>query len=253
VRRLLVLIVAIVSIVHAGDAAAAPPVLTSVGHVQRHPQANWTLPAGVKAKVAEVATSPATSTDGYFFFENVKAFSVLEDVQTHWVYNLQLDPGVYYVHVAGIDEPCAFAGLCPFREFTQIATLVIEAPPPPPPPPPPPAPRPRYEASVRSIHPGAVKLGGNWTHLGDTVRVRFRNARARPGDGQHYRACYTHNRRLACRDRTILGRSWDAWRLRITPSMVGYRAGRVRRFLEFTWRVDRRVVARKRIRIFYDA
>jgi hypothetical protein len=250
VRRLLVLILAI-SIVHAGEAIAAPPVLTSARHIDRHPAATWTLPAGVKARVAEVATSPATSTDGYFFFENVRAFSVLEDAQTNWVYNFQLDPGTYYVHVAAIDEPCYFAGLCPIREFTQIATLVIEAPPPPPPPPP--APRPRYEASVRSIHPGAVKLGGNWTYLGDTVRVRFRNARARPGDGQHYRACYTHNRRLVCKDRTILGRSWDAWRLRITPSMAGYRAGRVRRFLEFTWRVDGRIVARKRIRLFDDA
>jgi len=237
----------------ASPTLAAPPVLTSVRHIDRHPAATWTLPPGVKARVAEVATSPATSTDGYFFFENVRAFSVLEDAQSNWVYNFQLDPGTYYVHVAAIDEPCYFAGLCSIREFTQIATLVIEAPPPPPPPPPPPAPRPRYEASVRSIHPGAVKLGGNWTYLGDTVRVRFRNARARRGDGQHYRACYTHNRRLACRDRTILGRSWDSWRLRITPSMAGYRAGRVRRFLEFTWRVDRRIVARKRIRIFYDA
>jgi hypothetical protein len=34
---------------------------------------------------------------------------------------------------------------------------------------------------------------------------------------------------------------------------AGNRAGRVRRYLELTWRADRRIVARKRIRIFYDA
>jgi hypothetical protein len=233
----------------ASPAIAAPPVLTSVSHVDRHPAATWTLPPGVKSQIAEVATSPATSTDGYFFRENVKAFDLLEEAQRNWVYNLQLDPGVYYVHVAGLDEPCFFAGLCPVREFTQTATLLIEAPPPPPPPP---LPRPRYEASVRSIHPGAIRAPGNWTYLGDTVRVRFRNARARPSDGQGYRVCYTHGRRRACRSRRIIGRSWDAWRLRITPAMAGFPAGPPRRYLEFTWRVDRQLVARKRVWIFHD-
>jgi hypothetical protein len=98
-----------------------------VSHVDRHPAATWALPAGVKSRVAELATSPATSTDGYFFFENVRAFDVLQDAQTNWVYNLQLDPGVYYVHVGGYDEPRVLAGHCPF-ESSQIATLVIEAP-----------------------------------------------------------------------------------------------------------------------------
>jgi hypothetical protein len=242
--------VAAAASVFVSPAVAAPPVLVSVSHVERHPAATWTLPPGVTSKVAEVATSPATSTDGYFFFENVKAFSTLEAAQTNWVYNLQLDPGVYYLHIAGIDEPCYLAGLCPVREFSQIMTLLIEAPPPPPPPPPP---RPRYEASVRSTHPGAVRLSGNWTYFGDSVRVRFRNASARHADGRGYRVCYTHNRRLACRSRRIIGRSWDAWRLRISPSMTGSRVGRRRSYLEFSWRVDRRIVARKRIRIFYDA
>jgi hypothetical protein len=62
-------------------ALAAPPVLTSVRHIDRHPAATWTLPSGVVAQIAEVATSPATSTDGYFFSENVKAFGLLEGAQ----------------------------------------------------------------------------------------------------------------------------------------------------------------------------
>jgi hypothetical protein len=234
--------------VFASPAVAAPPVLTSVRHIDRHPAATWTLPPGVKSQIAEVATSPATSTDGYFFRENVKAFDLLEGAQTNWVYNLQLDPGVYYLHVAGLDEPCFFAGLCPIREFTQTATLMIEAPPPPPPPP---APRPRYEASVRSIHPGAIRdRSRKWTYRGDTVRVAFRNAAARASDGRGYRACFTHNRRLACRNRRIIGRSWDAWRLRIMPPWAGYVNGRYRRYVEFTWRIDRRIVARKRIWVY---
>src|SRR5512133_3539473 len=132
------------TLLFASPAIAAPPVLTSVSHVDRHPAATWTLPPGVTSQVAEVATSPATSTDGYFFFENVKAFDVLQETQTSWVYNSQLDPGLYYVHIGGLDWPCFVAGLCPVREFSQIMTLEIAAPPPPPPPPRPP----RYQASV---------------------------------------------------------------------------------------------------------
>jgi hypothetical protein len=245
-RRLLVIIAVLgAASVFASPTGAAPPVLVSTSHVQRHPAATWTLPPGVKAAVAEVATSPATSTDGYFFQENLKAFDVLQDTQTNWVYNSQLDPGVYYLHIAGIDEPCFYAGLCPVREFTQTATLVIEAPPPPPPP------RPRYEASVRSIHPGAIRDGSrNWTYRGDSVRVRFRNAVARPGDGALYRVCYTKNRRLACRNGRIFGRLWDSWQLRIMPPWAGFVNGRYRRYVEFTWRVDRRIVARKRVWIY---
>jgi hypothetical protein len=109
----------------APTAFAAPPVLASVGSVSRHPTATWTLPPGVQAKVAEVATSPATGSDGYFFFENVKAFDVLTDTQTSWTDTFQLDPGTYYVHIAGLDEPCFLAGKCPVREFSQVMTLEI--------------------------------------------------------------------------------------------------------------------------------
>jgi hypothetical protein len=128
----------------------------------------------------------------------------------------RLDSGTYYVHVSvfnDIGDPACV-------EWSQTPELTIEAPPPPPPPPPP---RPRYEASVRSIHPGAVTPGG--TYLGDTVRVRFRNATARPADAQGYRVCYTQNRRLACRNRRIIGRSWDAWRCGSCRRWLATRAG----------------------------
>jgi hypothetical protein len=192
--------------------------------------------------VAEVATSPATSTDGYFLFENVKAFDTLEEGQTNWVYNYQLDPGLYYVHIGGLDEPCFFAGLCPVREFSQIMTLEIATPPPPPPPR-----RPRYEASVRSIHPNAVVPGG--TYPGDTVKVRFRNANAPPVYAQRYTVCTTTaSGRIACKRRMILARSWDGFQLRITRPLIGS----TRRYVEFTWRVEGRIVARRRIKVFRD-
>jgi hypothetical protein len=34
--------------------------------------------------------------------------------------------------------------------------------------------------------------------------------------------------------------------------MAGHPTGRPRRYLEFTWRVDRQLVARKRVWIFHD-
>jgi len=234
------LVVVGAAFVFVSPAVAAPPVLTSVGHVQRHPEANWVLPpTASRAWVLEIARRPETGSNGYFFEENRVVFEILDRAQTHFLDDERLDVGTYYVHVSVFNDICDPACV----EWSQTLELTIEAPPLPPP-------RPRYEASVRSIHPGAVTPGA--TYLGDTVRVRFRNARARPGDGQRYRVCYTHSRRLVCRNRTILGRSWDAWRLRIMPPLASYKGDRHRRYIDFTWRVDRRIVARKRIRIFYD-
>jgi hypothetical protein len=94
-------------------------------------------------------------------------------------------------------------------------------------PPGPPAPRPepaaRNQATVRSIHPGAVgERSRNWTYRGDTVRVAFCNATAVTGERQRYTACYTRNRSLASRARTLRGRAWDAWRLRIMSPWAGF-------------------------------
>jgi hypothetical protein len=131
IKTLAVGTIAAAALVLAPVSSASAPMLLSVGDINRHPTATWSLPPGVESRVAEVATSPQTSTDGYFFFENVKASDVLEPAQTSWVYNFQLDPGTYYVHIGGFDTTC---GTCPIREWSEIKTLVIAAPPPPPPP-----------------------------------------------------------------------------------------------------------------------
>jgi hypothetical protein len=114
----------------AGAALAAPPVILTVGQVSQHPTATWSLPTGVQSQVVEVATNPATGSDGYFFSENVKAFDIPQPTDTSWTYTYQLDPGTYYVHVGGYDTTCI---ACPVREFSSILTLVIPAPPAPPP------------------------------------------------------------------------------------------------------------------------
>ena len=61
---------------------------------------------------------------------------------------------------------------------------------------------------------------------------------------------YTRNRSLACRRRTLPGRRWDAWKLRIRRPWAGYVGGRYRRYVEFTWRISGRAVVRKRIWIY---
>jgi hypothetical protein len=124
----LLVLVSLVAVL-ALPAAAAPPTLTSVGQTSRHLTANWVLPPGGQARVIEAATSPQTSTDGYFFSENVKEFSTLEEGQTSYIGNLQLEPGTYYVHVGGYDPSCPE---CPSREFstTQVVTIPPDPPPP---------------------------------------------------------------------------------------------------------------------------
>jgi hypothetical protein len=100
--------------------------LLSVGHVNGHPTATWSLPPAVQPKVIEIATNPMQGSDGAFFIENVKLFETLNDGQTTFLSSSTvLMPGIYYVHVSGFDEPCFFAGACPIREWSNILTLTI--------------------------------------------------------------------------------------------------------------------------------
>jgi hypothetical protein len=125
ISRKLLLLVSVIALLAPADALAAPPVLLLVSHVKRHPAATWTLPPGVTSQLIEVATRPDTASDGYFFTENVNVFDLLEASQTSWLDADQLDPGTYYVHVAGYDEPCFIADRCPVREWSATLPLVI--------------------------------------------------------------------------------------------------------------------------------
>jgi hypothetical protein len=107
------------------QAAAAPPFLVSASQENRTPTATWSLPTGVESALVEVATSPATASDGYFQTSNVVIFATLTPTQTSWRASRSLTPGTFYLHVGGIDRPCFLAGQCPVREFTQTAAVVI--------------------------------------------------------------------------------------------------------------------------------
>ena len=109
----------------------------------------------------------------------------------------------------------------------------------------------QYRGVVRSVHPGAVSdPTRNWTYLGDTVRVAFRNTTLARGRQQTYRVCYTRGPRLACQTRRLRGPGWDSWRLRIMPPWAGHVGNRYTRYVAFTWRVGSRVVSAARIWIY---
>jgi hypothetical protein len=73
--------------------ALNPPTLVSVGHVKRHPTAQWTLPPNVEAWSVQIATSPETASDGSFFSENVVDFGSVAPTDTRWLGADRLKPG----------------------------------------------------------------------------------------------------------------------------------------------------------------
>jgi hypothetical protein len=121
------LVVPLTALALAPLANAAPPTLLGVNHVQRHPQATWTLAPESEAAVVEVATSPQTGSDGYFFTENVEAFDTLEASQTTWLSSSRLKPGNYYVHVASYTHSAARA-LVEKAEGESIKAAAMSAP-----------------------------------------------------------------------------------------------------------------------------
>jgi hypothetical protein len=109
-------------------AGAAAPVITTVAHFNGYPILTWTLPPSLRSAVVEVANSPATGPDGYFVFENLQIFEQLQPDQVTWTSSFGLDPGAYYVHVAGFDPECAFV-TCPGRQWSETAALTVPGPP----------------------------------------------------------------------------------------------------------------------------
>jgi hypothetical protein len=111
-RGRVVAMVAIASgLVAAAPASAGPPrtaTIVSVASTNRHLTATWTLPPGVESDHIEVATSPATGSNGRFFGENLEDYDILEPEQTSYVATHQLDPGTYYVHVGTLDNSCSY-------------------------------------------------------------------------------------------------------------------------------------------------
>jgi hypothetical protein len=109
----------------------------------------------------------------------------------------------------------------------------------------------RYEGKATSIHPDAIlDTSRNWTYLGDTLRVAFRNTALAPGQRQRYRVCFKKNTILDCRSRTLRGPRWDSRLLRVMPPWAGHINGRYVRYVAFTWRVGGRIVAMHRAWVY---
>jgi hypothetical protein len=125
-RALVYLVVTASALAGVSEAQAAGPILLSVGHVQRHPEATWSLPPGGDAWTLEIATHPETGTDGSFFEENRVVFEVLSRTQTHFLGTERLDRGTYYVHVSSSNSSCEPTCV----EWSQVLELLIERPPP---------------------------------------------------------------------------------------------------------------------------
>jgi hypothetical protein len=126
-RRATTVIVAslLLGVVFASDAAARPPVLTSVGAVDRQVTARWTLPEGVGAEFVQVATDPGVTEFGYFRQATLVSYATLGLHDTTFRDSLRLAPGTYYVHAAGSDRLC-FPN-CPRVEFTDVFRIRIGA------------------------------------------------------------------------------------------------------------------------------
>jgi hypothetical protein len=122
-RRLLVLLLLVAAGVAAPQALAAPPVLLTAGTDNGRPTATWSLPAGEESRFVEVASSPATDSDGFFLASSLEAGSYLDPAQTSWTDVYQLEPGrTYYLHVAGGQAGCSS---CP-NEFSAIKSFVSD-------------------------------------------------------------------------------------------------------------------------------
>jgi hypothetical protein len=106
-----------------GRARAAPPASFSVSQVDRVPSARWSLPPSVQPSTIEIATNPATDSDGYFVAANVVLSEVVAANATSWQSRYFLPPGVYYTHLSGHDSSCF--PTCPYAEWTPISTLSV--------------------------------------------------------------------------------------------------------------------------------
>ena len=117
-----VALVAVASLLFAGRAAAAAPVIGTVGSHDGYAGAAWSLPSGVQAQFYEVASDPATSTFGNFLQRNLLRFGTVDRDQRCVIDDgPPLSNGVYYVHIAGHDtRPNQ-----PQIEFSAIKRIVV--------------------------------------------------------------------------------------------------------------------------------
>ena len=113
----------------AASGFGAPPVLSSVGHVKRHPTAACILSPGVRSEEIEVATARVRLSSGAFRGANVIIRASLAPTQRSWLHTSELRPGRYYVHVRGFAPNCSNDPSCGSGEqWSNVRMLVMPGP-----------------------------------------------------------------------------------------------------------------------------
>jgi List-Bact-rpt repeat protein len=123
-RTLAILAVVLTSTMGASAQAAAPSLL-GAAETGGHLTVSWSLPSGAVSALVEVSNDPGIAPDGDFYSGGIQDDEALQPALTTWTSQAAFDPGTYYVHVAGIDPVCYFAGQCPSREFSGVARIVV--------------------------------------------------------------------------------------------------------------------------------
>jgi hypothetical protein len=213
------LIVGFAALISPGSTQAAPPVLLSVGHQNRHPIARFGSMPGVDLVAVYVATKPDRGPDGRFLPENVKEADLLttEEIAAGvWMDERQVDPGLYYVMARASDVGCNDAACV--NGFSDVLTLRIAKP------------AQHYRATVQVLRYARVAhLTLAVTPLGETLP---------------YRVCWTlrGTPRRRCVRGAVHGYSWN----RSARNLRRVSLLRMRKVTTFTWYVRGRRVATKR-------
>lgn len=216
------LLAGIVALVAVGAAqGATAPTLASVGQQDRHPTATFGPLPGVDGAFMYIATKPDRASDGSFLEENVKAFDSLTDdeiARGSWLYESQLDPGLYYVMARTFDFDCYQNPNC-IEGFSNMLALTITQP------------DQRYGAKVQLVrYIGVAYLTFTVTPLGEKLP---------------YRVCWTLTRGSRCVRATVDGYSWND----SASDLLRISMRKMRKVTTFSWYVNGQRVAVKRLRI----
>jgi hypothetical protein len=223
-RRRPVLFVVAMSLTWMASASvstADSPTLLSVGQQNRHATAAFIAP-GADDVAIYFATRPDRATDGRFLEENVQHLDVLtrDEIQAgRWLDSDQLDPGSYHVMLRADDYDCFGEPAC-MEGFSNMLSLTL------------PKPAARYRGSVRV-----------YRYL-STVALRFKVTPL--GERQRYRVCWRLvSKRRRCVSGAASGYSWNE----PGDDVIDVRKRGMPRRTTFTWYVDGRRVASKRVPI----
>jgi hypothetical protein len=200
---------------------ATAPTLASVGQQNRHPTATFAPLPGVDGALIYVATKPDRASDGSFLDENIKTSDSLTDdeiARGSWLYESQLDPGLYYVMARTFDFDCYQNPNC-IEGFSNMLTLTI------------PKPAQRYGAKVELLR---------------YIRIAYLTFTVRPlGEKLPYKVCWTLTRGTRCVHATVDGYSWND----SASDMRRISMRKMRKVTTFSWYVNGQRVAVKRLRI----